>query len=69
MIVTAAGNIMSSEYAGRVADLSNDPLEIEGVLNVRDILHGPEEMEHALENEFCVIPPIEEVLDATLHLR
>lgn len=51
IIIAASGDIHSADYGQRVAKLSAGLVEIEGVLNVRDIHHGPEDIEDAFENE------------------
>lgn len=41
---------IDDDYVSDLADLSRDLRGIEGVLSVRDILHGPEDVEQAFEN-------------------
>ncbi len=50
LIVSAAGDILSLDYARRVGRLSQDLANVDGVLRIRDIHHGPDHMEDALEN-------------------
>lgn len=46
----ASSDIGSSEYIRRIGELSNELHQIEGVIRIRDLLHGPEEVAHAFEN-------------------
>ena len=53
IMIAASGDIHSADYGQRVAKLSADLVKIEGLLNVRDIHHGPEDIDDAFENELC----------------
>ncbi len=49
IISARAGNGFDDAYVSTLAELSRDIQDIEGVVRVRDILHGPEEVEEAFE--------------------